>query len=147
MSTSPSYDCSFAKYQSYEVVFKIKAPAGTTGAYVNQLSDFYNTENEFLLGRGQELMIENVSKQNIDGVEKIVIDAIVVNNIAADLSTMTANYTVTNTNVVNNSVQQSTVSVDPDLQALSEFEQSMLFGYTITGAENAVSPGTLVNVF
>lgn len=147
MSTSPSYDCSFAKYQSYEVVFKIKAPAGTTGAYVNQLSDFYNTENEFLLGRGQELMIENVSKQNIDGVEKIVIDAIVVNNTAADLSTMTANSTVTNTNVVNNSVQQSTVSVDPDLQALSEFEQSMLFGYTITGAENAVSPGTLVNVF
>lgn len=48
-STSPLYDSSFAKYDEYDTVMEIYAPKGTQGAYITQLSDYDNVEQEVLL--------------------------------------------------------------------------------------------------
>lgn len=48
-STSPLYDSSFAKYNEYDTVMEIYAPRGTQGAYITQLSDYDNVEQEVLL--------------------------------------------------------------------------------------------------
>ena len=49
VSTSPGYNTSFAGRENKRVVFEIIAPDGTNGAYINQISEFYNKENEYLL--------------------------------------------------------------------------------------------------
>ena len=49
VSTSPGYNTSFAGRDNKRVVFEIIAPEGTNGAYINQISEFYNKENEYLL--------------------------------------------------------------------------------------------------
>lgn len=74
LSTSPGYQTSFAPRENKNVVFEIIVPNGTKGAYINQLSDFYNRENEYLLSYGTTLRILNVSYDS-DG--KIHIQCIV----------------------------------------------------------------------
>lgn len=52
-STSPLYDSSFAKYDEYDTVMEIYAPKGTQGAYITQLSDYDNAEQEVLLNSNE----------------------------------------------------------------------------------------------
>lgn len=79
MSTSPGYSTSFAKYVNYPIVLDIIADEGTQGAYINQISIFYNQENEFLLARDTVLQIVEVlePERDIHGLEKIVIKCVV----------------------------------------------------------------------
>lgn len=79
MSTSPGYSASFAKYPSCPIVLDIIADKGTPGAYINQISRFYNSENEFLLARNTELQMLEVlpPEKDIKGLEKIVIKCVV----------------------------------------------------------------------
>lgn len=79
MSTSPAYSASFAKYEAYPIVLDIIADKGTPGAYVNQISRFYNTENEFLLNRGTVLqMVEVLTPQkDVNGLRKIIIKCVI----------------------------------------------------------------------
>ena len=56
------------------IVLEIVAEEGTPGAYINQVSQFYNQENEFLLAAGTKLeMVEVHQPTVIDGQEKIII--------------------------------------------------------------------------
>ena len=64
LSTSPGYETSFAVRDNKNIVFEIIVPDGTKGAYINQISDFYNKENEYLLSYGTTLRIINVSYSN-----------------------------------------------------------------------------------
>lgn len=79
MSTSPAYSASFAKSRNYPIVLDIIADEGTPGAYINQISKFYNCENEFLLARDTVLQMVEVLKPetDINGLEKIVIRCVV----------------------------------------------------------------------
>lgn len=79
MSTSPAYSASFAKFQSYPIVLDIIADEGTSGAYINQISNFYNSENEFLLARDTVLQMVEVlaPEKDINGLEKIVVRCVV----------------------------------------------------------------------
>ena len=78
MSTSPSYSHSFAKYNWANIILDIAAPDGTPGAYINQISEFYNLENEFLLAAGTKLKIISVEQPiNINGQRKIIVKCIV----------------------------------------------------------------------
>ena len=79
MSTSPAYSASFAKYEAYPIVLDIIADKGTPGAYINQISRFYNTENEFLLNRGTVLqMVEVLTPQkDVNGLRKIIIKCVI----------------------------------------------------------------------
>ena len=74
LSTSPSYTTSFSHHPDYAVVLQINAPAGTKGAYINQISSVYNYENEMLLARNTSLIIRDVSVgTDIYGNRKIFI--------------------------------------------------------------------------
>ncbi len=79
VSTSPAYSTSFAKRMDCPIVLDIIAKKGTPGAYINQISDFYNLENEFLLARNTELTIVDVSSpvKDINGLEKIIVKCVV----------------------------------------------------------------------
>lgn len=79
MSTSPAYSASFAKYGSCPIVLDIIADEGTPGAYINQISNFYNSENEFLLARDTVLQMVEVlaPEKDINGLEKIVVRCVV----------------------------------------------------------------------
>lgn len=79
MSTSPSYFSSFAKNEDYNIVLDIFAKKGTKGAYIDQISGFYNYEREFLLARGTSLKIFDVLAPQKDalGHEKIIIKCII----------------------------------------------------------------------
>lgn len=79
MSASPGYSTSFAKYTTCPIVLDIIADKGTKGAYINQISDYYNMENEFLLARKTSLEIIEVLAPEIDinGLEKIVVKCVV----------------------------------------------------------------------
>lgn len=79
MSTSPAYSASFAKYGSCPIVLDIIADEGTPGAYINQISDCYNRENEFLLARDTVLQMVEVlaPEKDINGLEKIVVRCVV----------------------------------------------------------------------
>ena len=79
ISTSPSYQHSFAKRPDKRIVLDIVAEDGTKGAYINQISKFYNSENEFLLAAGTKLKMVTVeAPQKIDGQTKIVIKCQIV---------------------------------------------------------------------
>lgn len=79
MSTSPAYSTSFAKYGTYPIVLDIIADEGTPGAYINQISEYYNEENEFLLARDTVLQMVEVlaPEKDINGLEKIVVRCVV----------------------------------------------------------------------
>ena len=80
MSTSPGYDTSFAKLSHYPVVLDITAPTGTKGAYINQISGFYNLENELLLARDTTLRITEILPPAVDtnGNYKIVVKCVII---------------------------------------------------------------------
>ncbi|MEF2690398.1 MAG: hypothetical protein U0N10_03240 [Bacilli bacterium] len=80
MSTSPGYDTSFAKLSHYPVVLDITAPTGTKGAYINQISGFYNLENELLLARDTTLRITEILPPAVDtnGNDKIVVKCVII---------------------------------------------------------------------
>ena len=79
ISTSPSYQHSFATRSDKRIVLDIVAEDGTKGAYINQISKFYNHENEFLLAAGTKLKMVTVeAPQKIDGQTKIVIKCQIV---------------------------------------------------------------------
>ena len=79
MSTSPAYSTSFAKYGTSPIVLDIIADEGTPGAYINQISEYYNEENEFLLARDTVLQMVEVlaPEKDINGLEKIVVRCVV----------------------------------------------------------------------
>lgn len=79
MSTSPAYSTSFAKYDSYPIVLDIIAPKGTMGAYINQISEFYNEENELLLARDTVLQMVEVlaPEKDMDGNVKIIVKCVI----------------------------------------------------------------------
>ena len=79
MSTSPAYSTSFAKYDSYPIVLDIIAPKGTRGAYINQISEYYNEENELLLARDTVLQMVEVlaPEKDIDGNVKIIVKCVI----------------------------------------------------------------------
>ena len=79
MSTSPGYSTSFAKMSNYPIVLDIIADEGTAGAYINQISNFYNSENEFLLARDTVLQMVEVlaPEKDINGLEKIIVKCVV----------------------------------------------------------------------
>ena len=79
MSASPGYSTSFAKQDDYPIVLDIIADKGTPGAYINQISTFYNGENEFLLAHGMKLEMLEVSppQRDINGLEKIIVKCVV----------------------------------------------------------------------
>ena len=79
MSTSPGYSTSFAKMSSYPIVLDIIADEGTAGAYINQISNFYNSENEFLLARDTVLQMVEVlaPEKDINGLEKIIVKCVI----------------------------------------------------------------------
>ena len=80
MSTSPGYDTSFANSSHYPVVLDITAPTGTKGAYINQISGFYNLENELLLARDTTLRITEILPPAVDtnGNDKIVVKCVII---------------------------------------------------------------------
>ena len=79
MSTSPGYSTSFAKLEDYPIVLEIIADEGTPGAYINQISLYYNRENEFLLARNTKLQMVEVlpPAKDINGLEKIIVKCVV----------------------------------------------------------------------
>ena len=79
MSASPAYSASFAKLDRYPIVLDIIADKGTQGAYINQISEYYNEENEFLFARDTVFeMVEVLApEKDINGLEKIVIKCVV----------------------------------------------------------------------
>ena len=79
MSTSPGYSTSFAKYQEFPIILDIAAEEGASGAYINQISKYYNNENEFLLSRDTKLQMVEVMPpaKDINGLEKIVIKCVI----------------------------------------------------------------------
>ncbi len=79
MSTSPCYSTSFAKDIGYPIVLDIIADKGTQGAYINQLSEFYNSENEFLLAKNTTLKMVKVfpPTEDVNGLRKIIIQCII----------------------------------------------------------------------
>lgn len=79
MSTSPSYSASFAKMKCCPIVLDIIADEGTNGAYINQISNFYNSENELLLARDTVLQMVEVlePEKDINGLEKIIVRCVV----------------------------------------------------------------------
>ena len=80
LSTSPSYQHSFAKMKDRPIVMDILAESGTPGAYINQMSAYYNQENEFLLAAGTRIEIIKVeAPQIINGQEKVIVKCRVVN--------------------------------------------------------------------
>ena len=70
MSTSPGYGNSF-NWQP--IVLDIQAPKGTPAAYINQISQFYNAENELILPRSTDLKILDVLLMQEGNSEKIVV--------------------------------------------------------------------------
>ena len=76
LSTSPAFNASFAK--SGSVVLEILAPPGTAGAYINLMSSFYNSENEYLLADNANLTILN-SYVGTDG--KVHVQMVVNNGV------------------------------------------------------------------
>ena len=80
MSASPGYCTSFAKRADMPIVLDIIAEKGTPSAYINQISEFYNSENELLLARGTKLyMVEVMPPQkDISGLDKIIVKCVVV---------------------------------------------------------------------
>lgn len=81
-STSPAYETSFAS-SGYDVVMEIRTPKGTEAAYINQLSNAYNAENEMLIGRGAKFHIDEVLEPALDaqGRKKVVVKCTITNNI------------------------------------------------------------------
>lgn len=79
MSTSPKYVTSFSVSENYPIVLDIIAHKGTECAYINQISKYYNIENEILFARNTTLKIVEVLKPQEDtsGLKKIVIKCIV----------------------------------------------------------------------
>ena len=78
ISTSPSYQHSFATMRTKRIVLDIVAEDGTKGAYINQLSQNYG-ENEVLLAAGTKLKMVSVeAPQKINGQPKIVIKCQIV---------------------------------------------------------------------
>lgn len=79
MSSSPAYGTSFAKHLRYSIILEIAAPKGTECAYINQLSSFYNAENEILLARNTKLQIVEVLEpdEDIFNFTKVVVRCIV----------------------------------------------------------------------
>lgn len=79
MSSSPAYATSFAKHLNYPIILEISAKKGTNCAYINQLSSFYNTENEILFARNTKLQIVEVLEPEDDvfGLTKVVVKCIV----------------------------------------------------------------------
>ena len=53
---------------------------GTKGAYINQISGFYNSENELLLARNTTLRITEILPPAIDtnGNDKIVVKCVII---------------------------------------------------------------------
>ena len=76
MSTSPSYSTSF-DYKPIDL--EIEADKGTKGAYINQISRFYDKENEFLLARGTKMEIKSVELLKVANDYRIVVKCKVVN--------------------------------------------------------------------
>ena len=81
MSTSPGYNYSFASHENkYPIILQIMAPKGTKGAYINQISQYYNKEYEFLLARDTKMIIEDVSFcMDVNNRTKIFVKVKVVN--------------------------------------------------------------------
>ena len=79
MSTSPCYSTSFAKDIGYPIVLDIIADKGTQGAYINQVSEFHNSENEFILAKDTTLKMVKVfpPTEDVNGLRKIVIQCII----------------------------------------------------------------------
>ena len=76
MSTSPSYSTSF-DYKPIDL--EIEADKGTKGAYINQISRFYDKENEFLLARGTKMEIKSVELLKVANDYRVVVKCKVVN--------------------------------------------------------------------
>ena len=76
MSTSPSYSTSF-DYTPIDL--EIEADKGTKGAYINQISRFYDKENEFLLARGTKMEIKSVELLKVANDYRVVVKCKVVN--------------------------------------------------------------------
>ena len=90
-STSPAYNTSFAKRVDMPIVLEILAKKGTQpGAYINQVSKFYDQENEFLLKRGTSLRIVEVEEPDLDSNDnrKLVIKCEIVDNSAQDAESL-----------------------------------------------------------
>lgn len=79
MSVSPGYSTSFAKMQNYPIVLEIMGDENISGVYINQLSEFYNKENELLLARNTSFRMVEVMEpsRDINGNTKIIIKCIV----------------------------------------------------------------------
>ena len=76
MSTTPSYEAS--KKFGPTIILEIMADEGTEGAYINQISDYYNDENEFLLARGTVFEMLDVLPPSEDG--KVIVRCKIKNN-------------------------------------------------------------------
>lgn len=77
LSTSPSYETSFAFKPEYPLVFELVSEDGFGGAYINIMSNYYNMENEYLLRANTKFRIMDVSKDVINGQDKIIIKCII----------------------------------------------------------------------
>ena len=77
-STSPLYDSSFAKYDTYDAVFEIFAPRGSKGSYITQLSDYGKAEQEVLMNPN-DLYITDVSEiVDKNGKNKTILKALML---------------------------------------------------------------------
>ena len=70
MSASPGLNTCF---KNRKIILEIDTPKGSKGAYINQISDFYNSENEFLLPRDTSLKMAGVALKKIGNDEKVVV--------------------------------------------------------------------------
>lgn len=71
-STSPLYDTSFAKYDDYEVVFKIYVPKGTQGIQVTPFSSYGDAEEEILLNANDLYILDKENIIDKNGKKKII---------------------------------------------------------------------------
>lgn len=68
VSTTPFYNSSFAKYESYNTVFEIYISEGTLGLDINRFSDYSNVENEILLNNFDLYIFDvklNITDENL----------------------------------------------------------------------------------
>ncbi len=74
ISASPGYETSYAKNRP--IALEIIADENVKGAYINQVSQYYNAENEFLFARNTKLIIVDVALLKKDGQDRVVVRCI-----------------------------------------------------------------------
>lgn len=82
ISTSPKYGTATLerflnpRIKPYPILYRIKAPKGTKGAYVSwsELDNPYMQESEFLMPRGTKFTIEKMGYEQVNGKRTAVLD-------------------------------------------------------------------------